>query len=464
VVGLALIGIVATAFGGGIWLGRVSVPAAPPPATGREVLYYQAADGSAAYSPTPQQDAQGRPYLPVYAEAAAPAPTPAATPVKPGRVLYYRNPMGLADVSPVPKKDPMGMEYVPVYEGEDGDDGTVRVSPDRVQMLGVRSEAAALRPLAQPIRAVGTVAIDERGLHVITAKFEGYIERLHVDQTGQAIRRGQTLFEVYSPDLVLAEEEYRAARRGAEALAGADAAARDAARGLAEAALIRLRNWDIGPAQLDRLRAGGAAARTLTLTAPASGVVLEKRAVQGMRFLPGDELYRIADLSRVWVIAELPEQDLARVALGQPARVSFPALPGRSFTGTVGFLSPTLGADTRTARVRIELANPGGLLRPALYGTVEIAAMVGNGPVLSVPESAVLDSGGGALVLVERGDGLYQPRPITTGARGGGFVEIRSGLAAGEKVVTSANFLIDSESNLRAALTSFHPAAVETPR
>ena len=461
--GILLGGIaVVAALGGGYWLGqnKSPPPAAPAPAVPeiaaqlakeRQILFYQNPDGTPDYSPTPKKDSKGRDYIPVTADPEPDPPKPAAAK---GKLLYYRNPMGLADTSPVPKKDGMGMDYVPVYEGED-DGGALKVSMDKVQKLGVRTEAARLTTLARAIRAVGTVQVDERNLHIVTAKFEGYIERLNINQTGQSVKRGQSLMEVYSPDLVLAQQEFLVAAKGAASLETASAEAQESARSLADGALARLKNWDIPAAQIDRLRQGGQITRTLSLASPASGIVLEKRAVQGMRFMPGEMLYQIADLSSVWVVAEVFEQDLAMVALGQSARVSFNALPGKSFDGKVTFLYPTVTPETRTAKVRVELPNHDGLLKPALYGTVELAAPVADHPVLTVPDSAVLDSGTKQAVLVERGEGRYEPREVKVGARAAGLIEIRDGLAEGERVVVSANFLIDAESNLRAALQNF---------
>ncbi len=479
--GIVLTGFVVAGALGGVWLGRetahlplsaalplpvVTVPAeaavnlrhdsavhaAAEMAKEREILYYQHPDGTADFSAAPKRDDRGRDYIAVYAD-----PEPAAEPSKPagkGKILYYRNPMGLPDTSPVPKKDGMGMDYVPVYEGEDGG-STLNVSLDKVQKLGVRTAAAERRHLMRPIRAVGTVQVDERKLHVVSTKFEGYIERLHVNQTGQPVGRGQPLMEIYSPDLVLAQQEYVVALQGAKSLEAARPEAREAARSLADGALARLRNWDISATQIERLRDGGESSRTLTLSSPANGVVMEKRAIQGMRFMPGEMLYQIADLSTVWVIAEVFEQDLAQVALGQKADVTFNALPGLVATGKVTFIYPTVTEQTRTARVRIELPNPKGTLRPALYAAVELAAPASSSAVVAVADSAVLDSGTRQAVLVERGEGLYEPREVRTGARGGGFIEVLEGLREGEKVVVRANFLIDAESNLRAALQQF---------
>ncbi|MBI1208853.1 MAG: efflux RND transporter periplasmic adaptor subunit [Azospirillum sp.] len=371
------------------------------------------------------------------------------------KILYYRNPMGLADTSPVPKKDGMGMDYIPVYQDEAGDAGTVRVGLDKVQKLGVRTEAVALRPMVRSIRAVGTIQVDERRLTVIAPKFEGWIEQLNADTTGQRVHRGESLMEVYSPGLVLAQQEYLVAARNLAALKDADAETRATARQLAESALTRLRYWDIGEDQIQRLGRRGSASRTLSITAPADGVILDKIAVRGMRFMPGEMLYKIADLSRVWVIAEVFEQDLGQIRPGQKAEVSLNAFPGRPFAGKVDFIYPTLTAETRTVKVRVELANPDGELRPALYATVVLAAPQGDGQVLAMPDSALLDTGSRQVVLVERGEGLYEPRPVRTGVRADGYVEVRDGLVAGDIVVVRANFLIDAEANLRAALGHF---------
>jgi RND family efflux transporter MFP subunit len=372
------------------------------------------------------------------------------------KVLYYRNPMGLPDTSPAPKKDPMGMDYIPVYEGEDqGAPGTVKVSADRIQMLGVRAEPVTRQSLARSVRAVGTIEINERGQHTVSPKFEGWIEKLHVNTTGQAVARGQALAEVYSPELVSAQSEYLIAWRATKSLGGAGTDAQAGVQQLATAALERLRNWDISEQQLQRLRDSGTPRRTLTLTAPASGVIVKDPPVAGMRFMPGEPLFRIADLSRVWLIGDVFEQDLALVRTGTKATLTVSAYPERAFPGQVTFIYPTLNADTRTARVRIELANAQGLLKPGMYGTVQIDA----GPkreVLTVPDSAVIDSGTRQVVLVSLGEGRFEPRDVKVGARGGGFVEVLSGVQDGESVVTRANFLIDSESNLKAALSGFN--------
>jgi len=376
------------------------------------------------------------------------------------QLLYYRNPMGLPDTSPTPKKDSMGMDYIPVYAGEEDDGASVKIGTAKVQKLGVRTEAAAMRDLARRVRAVGRVEVDERRVFAVAPKFEGWIERLHVNTAGQPVGRGQALFEAYSPELVSVQREYQVAVRAVEQMKDAAPEARANMRELAEASLARLANWDISPAQIAQLKAGGAPSRTLTYRAPAAGVVLEKKAVQGMRFMPGDTLYQIADLSSVWVLADIFERDIGAVKLGQTVELSIDAFPGKIFAGKLSYLYPTLNSQTRTVPVRIELPNPGGLLRPAMYANVELKLGVtgGNplfgtgGTAISVPISAVIDGGAQQRVIVQQAEGRFEPRAVKLGLRGDDYVEVKEGINEGEMVVVAANFLIDSESNLKAAL------------
>ena len=398
----------------------------------------------------------------------AEAQTAAVTPEKSEgkrRILYYRNPMGLPDTSPVPKKDSMGMDYVPVYEGDEAESSgpVVKVSIDKVQKLGVRTEAAAVRDLTRTVRAVGTMQVDERQLHTVAPKFEGWIERLHVNATGQYVARGQPLMEVYSPDLVTAQQEYLVALKGVEAVKDGSPEIQASMRQLSASALQRLRNWDISEEELNRLQKEGAVRRTITLRSPVSGVVLEKPALKGMRFMPGEALYQISNLSSLWLLADIFEQDLALIRPGQPAKITVNAYPGKVFSGKVAFIYPTLTAETRTAKARIELSNPGGVLKPAMYASVELIAGPAKGKAVAVPDSAVLDSGTRQIVLVQRGEGQFEPRPVKLGAAADGYVEVLDGVQAGETVVVSANFLIDSESNLKAALGSFGAAGEKPP-
>ena len=387
-------------------------------------------------------------------QAGAPGPAPAATaePSQDGRkILYYRNPMGLPDTSPTPKKDSMGMDYIAVYEGEGQDAGAaVKLTDAKVQKLGVRSAPAERRVLDAVVRAAGRIEVDERRLTSITPKFEGYVEKLHVNATGQFVARGAPLFDVYSPELFATQREYAIAVQALAQLKGGDEATAAGMKQLADSALARLRNWDVTDEDIARLAAGGEPRRSLAFRAPAGGIVLERKAVQGMRFMPGEMLYQIADLSSLWLIAEVPEQDLGRVRTGLTARARFDAYPGEVFAGKVTYVYPTLKADTRTAQVRVELANPQGRLRPAMYAQVEIASA--GSAQLVVPTSAVIDNGARRVVLIDQGGGRFEPREVRLGARGDEFTVVTEGVQEGERVVTSATFLLDSEANLKAAL------------
>ena len=370
----------------------------------------------------------------VSSSSEAPAPTGPCG----GKVKYYRNPMGAPDTSPVPKKDSMQMDYIPVCEDEGAseDGNVVKVSLDKVQRLGVRSEAVEERALCRTVRVFATVQYDERRQTVIAPRFGGWIEKLHVNATGDVVTAGQKLFEVYSPELNVLQQEFMLSR------------------GTQGSADNRLRNLDYPESDLERLRRGERPPRTIAVPAPAAGTVIEKMAIEGMRYQPGETLFRIVDTSTMWVLAEVYEQDLAFVKAGDMAKVAVNAWPNRPFPGRVTFIYPGVGKESRTARLRIEVANPDGLLRADMAATVEIEAPI-PGRWVAVPDSAVIDSGKRQIVLVERGEGRYEPRPVKLGAREPGYVQVLEGLRPGERVVTSATFLIDAESNLRAALAAF---------
>jgi membrane fusion protein, copper/silver efflux system len=432
-----------------------------------KILYYRDPMGKPEYSAEPKKDSMGMDYIPVHdgEEDSVPAPPPAvpAAAAK-GKLLYYRNPMGLPDTSPVPKKDSMGMDYIPVYEGEAADEtGAVKIGLAKVQKLGVQSAPVERRTLNRTIRAVGTVQADERRLFIVNTKFEGWIEKLYVNATGETVQRGQPLMEIYAPELVVAEREYLLAWRGLQDLAGAGPEIRNSASQLADAALQRLSNWDISADQVKRLQRAGTVTRTLTLRAPVDGTVMEKMAVEGMHFTAGDPLYRIADLSNLWVTADVFEQDIGMLRRGQEARIAVNAYPGTEFGGKVDFIYPTVSQETRTGKVRIVVANADGRLKTGMYTNVIVDTAVGDRPVLAVPDSAVIDSGTRQAVLIERGEGTFEPREVRLGAHADGFYEVRKGLAGGERVVVSANFLIDAESNLRAALKAFIPPDAKKP-
>ena len=358
-------------------------------------------------------------------EHAASSPGGATTPAR--TVLYYRNPMGLADTSPVPKKDGMGMDYVPVYADEPQTAGQVRISADRLQKLSVRTSPAAIRSLDRALHLSGT---------------------LQAATTGAAVHRGDALATVYAPDVIAAHDEIRIAESNRDAVATADPDTRARAEALVAGSRARMRNWGVGEGDLVVVPGG----RTvLVLRAEHDGVVIEKAARTGMRFMPGEALYQLADLGHVWLVASVFEQDLALVRPGMAATATLGAYPGRSFGGRIAFVSPVLQPETRTVQVRIELANADGALKPAMYASVDIAAGH-TAPTLAVPDAAVIDSGTRRLVLVNRGGGSFEPRTVRTGVRGGGYTEILEGIRDGDPVVVDGNFLIDSESNLKAVV------------
>jgi Cu(I)/Ag(I) efflux system membrane fusion protein len=428
----------------------------------RKIIYYRDPSGAPYWSAEPKKDVNGRDFLPVYEDEDVSfdpeAKKPKAALTGERKIKYYRNPMGLPDTSPTPKKDWMGMDYIAVYEGEEQEDGkTVKVSIDKLQRSGVRTEAVEERVVVHPVRAVGTVKIDERRLHIVTLRSDGYIEDLFVNATGQAVRAGDPLFRVYSPQIQQTQIDLMVAMRAmGRGIAGADAD-----RAL-EGAMQRLRNLGVHENRIREVRETGANPRTIDWLSPADGVVLEKRVINGQRVTAGEELYRIADLSHVWVIADVAEGDLAAVSLGTTATVTFRAYMQEPVEGKVTFIYPDVRMETRTARVRIELPNPDGRLKADMYADVLFNARNGEKPVRAVPASALIDSGTRQVVLVAKGEGRFEPRSVKLGRRGDGYVEILDGVEKGENVVTAATFLIDAESNLKAALQAF--AQPEIPK
>ncbi len=394
--------------------------------------------------------------------AAAAAARPASPAAR--RILFYRHPMNPAIRSQTPAKDDMGMDFVPVYEETEPSPGTVAVPgrasvtlpADRVALLGVRSEPVGAATTGGALRTVGRVVIDERRRQVIHARYDGYVEDLHVDFTGQAVKRGQPLLSLYSPALVAAQQEYLVARRAQGRLSDSSVpGVASGGRELVDASRQRLRAYDLTPAEIAALESSGAPRRTLTLRSPVTGLVLEKMVVQGMKISPSDRLYEIADLTRVWILAEVYERDLGAVRVGLGARVTSAQQPGTEWRGRVTFVSPIVKPETRTVEVRVEAANPSGVLRPEMFVDVQLEG--GLSTALFVPESAVIRTGERTLVFVDQGEGRYAPREVSLGARTAGGYAVQSGVSAGERVVVSANFLLDSESSLRSAISALAP-------
>jgi membrane fusion protein, copper/silver efflux system len=368
--------------------------------------------------------------------------TPAATGER--KVKYYKSTMLLGEISQSPRKDSMGMDMVPVFEDEAADSSTISIDPVTVQNMGIRTGIVTKGPLRRTIRTVGMIDFDETALADVTTKFKGWIEKLHVDATGKQAHKGEPLFEIYSPELVSAQTEYLLALNQATGLAGTES--------LRATALTKLKFFDISDEQIAELEKTRQAKKTLRVSAPRDGIVVEKMAVEGQMVDAGMKLYRLADLGIVWVQAQVYEQDLAFVRLGQEATVSLSYLPDRKFRGRVTYVYPTVDEKTRTARVRMEFHNPGYLLKPGMFATVELQAELEPSAVL-VPDMAVLRSGEKNTVFVALTGGKFEPRAVTLGPRSeNNFYQVLSGLSEGERVVTSGQFMLDSESQLREAI------------
>lgn len=329
---------------------------------------------------------------------------------------------------------------------------TVEIPVDRQQMIGVKTVEVTVRPLQKAIRTVGRIEYDERKLATVNAKFEGWIEKLHVDYAGRPVKKGEPLAEIYSPELVATQQEFinavKWSRQSGDAQSGEmrTLLSRDADT-LADAARQRLKFWDISDEQIKKVEESGKPVRTLTLHSPVNGYVVQKMALQGMRVMPGEKLFDIADLSTVWVVADIYENELSLVQQGQSAKISLSYQPGREMTALIDYVYPSLSSETRTAKVRFIVPNTGMQLKPQMFTNVEITIPLGR--KLAVPAEAVLDTGVRQIVYVDKGDGYFEPREVRTGLRVEGMLEILEGVKQGEKIASSAIFLIDSEAQLK---------------
>jgi membrane fusion protein, copper/silver efflux system len=434
------------------WLSAVLPAAAKPSPAQSEttgpIIYYRDPDGAPNYSLSPKKTSSGKDYAAVHEsedvsfEKKAPEVASAKGGDR-GRIRFYRNPMGLPDTSPTPKKDSMGMDYLPVYEGDQDDDSSVKVSAGKLQKAGVRTELAERRTLNTMVRAPGTVQEDERRKSVVSLRFEGFIDTVGNVTTGAHVHKGQPLMRIYGPNLSSAAAEYLSALNASPNAGISNQALKGARR--------RLENLDAPEAFIADIERTREIPAYVSWPAPQDGDIVERTAVNGMRAAPGDVLFRIADHDVIWVLADVAERDLSLLEVGQKADVRLRAYPDRVFNGKVALIYPHLMAETRTARIRIELPNPDDVLKPDMYADVAIATGT-EAPVVTVSNSAVIDSGERQIVLLDKGDGRFEPRAVKLGRRGDGHVEIKEGLAKGDKVVVSANFLIDAESNLKAAL------------
>lgn len=378
------------------------------------------------------------------------------------KILYWRAPMDPNYISPAPGKSPMGMDLVPVYEGEEAFGATVRIDPVVVQNMGVRTAPAERRDLFQTIRTIGIIDYDEARIAHIHTKFSGWIEKTFVNTTGQQVKRNEALLEIYSPQLVTAQEEYLDATRSLQRLGqSASAAVRSNLEAMIASARRRLENFDVSQSQIQELIRTGKVTKTITLNTPFPGVVIKKHAVDGMEVRSGMNLYTIADLDRIWVFADIYEYEVPWLEAGQKASMTLSYNPGKVYRGEVEYIYPYLEEKTRTIKVRMAFPNPRLELKPGMYANVEIqTSPVRN--AIAVPAEAVLFSGQRKLVMVALGGGRFVQRTVTLGIESGdGYYQILKGLSAGEEVVTSGQFLLDSESKLQKTIAKM--LGVNTP-
>jgi Cu(I)/Ag(I) efflux system membrane fusion protein len=377
--------------------------------------------------------------------------------VPPGerRLVFYRSPMDPRQTSHTPRKDEMGMDYLPVYLDELQPSGpvtglvTVKIDPARQQLIGLVTAEVAPGAIGGALRTTGRVAADETRIHRVNVKFGGFVEQVQADFVGQLVQRGEPLFSIYSPELLAAQEDLLLALKTQQGLASSRGLASDG-QDLVASARRKLQLWDVPAATVARIEQAGQPERTITVLSPVSGVVVKKEVVPGMRIEAGGMPYELWDLTSVWVLADVYETDLQHVKVGAPATLTFKALPGKEYQGRVAFIDPVLDPKTRTAKVRVSLANPGAALKPEMFGEVVLRSAPRQ--ALRIPADAVIDSGTRSVVFVALGDGKFQPRVVRLGASDGDHVEVQDGLAAGDKIVTRANFLVDSESRLKASL------------
>lgn len=383
------------------------------------------------------------------------------------KILYWRAPMDPGYVSDRPGKSPMGMDLVPVYSEEGATIGgtIVSIDPVTIQNMGVRTARVRRGPLVKTIRTVGRIDYDEQKLVFVDTKFEGWIEKLFVDETGQPVRKGEPLFDVYSPEIYSAQVEFISAIRKLPTLERstfADAA--QDARRMVDAARLKLEYFDVPPNQVDRLKDALSPEKTVQIHSPADGIVADKMALEGMRIMPGMRLFTIADLSRVWVFVDIYEYQLPWVHVGQAATMTLPYIPEKVFRGEVAYVYPYLQKQTRVIKVRLEFPNPTMELKPDMYANVVLEGLLKDDAVL-VPREGFIDSGMRKVAFVDRGKGKYQPRDIQVGVEGeGGTVEVLVGLEPGDVVVTSGQFLLDSESKLKEAVAKMMEPTKAIPK
>ncbi len=446
---LLVVLLICGAFGGGLWYGRRGTTAGPKTG-GRKILYWHDPMHPAYKSDKPGIAPDcGMKLEPVYADEG-----PAAAADKSAPVLYYRDPDDPNYRSDKPGLNPeTGNELVPVHAGQTP--GSIQVSAERQQLIGVRYGTAEFITASEPIRAVGKVDLDERLISHIHSRTEGWIDDVYADFTGRYVKAGEPLLTLYSPELVASQQEYLLAIRARGLLNGSTVkgVTTDSSY-MVDAARRRLQHWELSESQIAELERTGKVKQNITLYAHHSGYITDRKAFPHMKIGPDTDLYTIADLSHVWIIADVYESDASQVRIGQPATVSLSYEPGKKFRGLVTYILPGVDPQTRTLKVRIEVANSRLLLKPEMF--VDVNFDVRSAPSLVVPSEAVLDSGARKVVFVPQGQGFFEPREVEIGRRFEDSVEIVRGLKAGERIVVSGNFLLNSESQLKTASEQPH--------
>lgn len=379
------------------------------------------------------------------------------------RILFYRNPMDPTVTSPTPAKDEMGMDYVPVYAdeamGSSAMAATVRIDPSVVQNMNVQSVPVERRDLQHEIRTVGYLEYDQERMVSVTTKYSGWVEEVYANYVGEPVTEGQPLFEIYSPELVQTQQELLSAIEYGRRLENAPQDAQTRAAALVDAGRTRLRYWDISPEQIEEVERSGEIFRTLQVVAPVSGIIMQRaKGLAGMALTPGMEIFHIADLSTLWLSVEVFENQMAWIEVGTPAEVGFTYFPGENFRGTVRFVEPEFSERTRTLRVKLEVPNSRGRLKSGMFATVVFRPTAARAS-LAVPSLAVLRTGQRNIVVLDLGEGRFAPREIVLGHQGQGYVEVLDGLVEGDRVVTSAQFLLDSEASLQEAIQKMVAAA-----
>jgi RND family efflux transporter MFP subunit len=411
----------------------------------RSVLYYRDPMNPEITSETPKKSSDGMDFVPVYAEESGQSGEK--------KIAYYKDPMHPWYTSEKPGKAPdCGMDLVPVYEGESDAKG-IKIDPTTVQNIGVKVEDVVKRKLNKVIRTIGKIDYDERRVFSVNSKVMGWVEKLYVDYTGKLVRKGEPMMDLYSPELVTTQEEYLQALNYQKKLQRSSLEeAKKGSDDLIQSARRRLLNWDIPESEIQALEQRGAPKKTMTIYSPADGIVMEKMVRPGQNVMVGMELYKIADLSTVWVLADIYQYELPWIRLGQSVDIELSYLPGRSFKGTITYIYPYLSEETKTAKVRIQVHNTASIdLKPDMFATVKILSPLSLEAVV-VPDQAIIRSGERNIAVIALGGGYFDPREVKLGVQSEGYVQVLDGIKEGEKIVISSQFLIDSESNLKAAI------------